>query len=59
MNSEIQCIPIYYLVLVPSAPGGMKLIALGERSLRASWLPPPEPNGKLTHYALYVKDLSG
>ncbi|CAB3253560.1 unnamed protein product [Arctia plantaginis] len=44
---------------VPSAPGGMKLIALGERSLRASWLPPPEPNGKLTHYMLYVKDLSG
>ncbi|KAJ0177118.1 hypothetical protein K1T71_007127 [Dendrolimus kikuchii] len=44
---------------VPSAPGGMKLIALGERSLRASWLPPPEPNGKLTHYTLYVKDLSG
>ncbi|KAJ8730195.1 hypothetical protein PYW07_017233 [Mythimna separata] len=43
----------------PSAPGGMKLIALGERSLRASWLPPPEPNGKLTHYTLYVKDLSG
>ncbi|XP_052759492.1 cell adhesion molecule Dscam2-like isoform X1 [Galleria mellonella] len=44
---------------VPSAPGGMKLIALSERSLRASWLPPPEPNGKLTHYSLYVKDLSG
>lgn len=44
---------------VPSAPGGMKLIALGERSLRASWLPPPEPNGKLTHYTLHVKDLSG
>ncbi|KAL0892915.1 hypothetical protein ABMA27_014593 [Loxostege sticticalis] len=44
---------------VPSAPGGMKLIALSERSLRASWLPPPEPNGKLTHYTLYVKDLSG
>ncbi|KAI5651983.1 immunoglobulin domain-containing protein [Phthorimaea operculella] len=44
---------------VPSAPGGMKLIALSERSLRASWLPPPEPNGRLTHYTLYVKDLSG
>ncbi|KAI8435829.1 hypothetical protein MSG28_004046 [Choristoneura fumiferana] len=44
---------------VPSAPGGMKLIALTERSLRASWLPPPEPNGRLTHYILYVKDLSG
>ncbi|XP_063825275.1 cell adhesion molecule Dscam2-like [Ostrinia nubilalis] len=44
---------------VPSAPGGMKLIALSERALRASWLPPPEPNGKLTHYTLYVKDLSG
>ncbi|RVE41964.1 hypothetical protein evm_013388 [Chilo suppressalis] len=44
---------------VPSAPGGMKLIALSDRSLRASWLPPPEPNGKLTHYTLYVKDLSG
>ncbi|KAL4709858.1 hypothetical protein ACJJTC_003821 [Scirpophaga incertulas] len=44
---------------VPSAPGGMKLIALSERSLRASWLPPPEPNGKLTYYTLYVKDLSG
>ncbi|CAH2037690.1 unnamed protein product, partial [Iphiclides podalirius] len=44
---------------VPSAPGGMKLIALSERSLRASWLPPPHPNGKLTHYTLYVKDLSG
>ncbi|XP_037872857.1 cell adhesion molecule Dscam2 isoform X2 [Bombyx mori] len=44
---------------VPSAPGGIKLIALGERSLRASWLPPPEPNGKLTHYTLFVKDLSG
>ncbi|KAG6445859.1 hypothetical protein O3G_MSEX004154 [Manduca sexta] len=43
----------------PSAPGGMKLVALGERSLRASWLPPPEPNGKLTHYTLYIKDLSG
>ncbi|GBP65091.1 Down syndrome cell adhesion molecule-like protein Dscam2 [Eumeta japonica] len=44
---------------VPSAPGGIKLVALGERSLRASWLPPPEPNGRLTHYSLYVKDLSG
>ncbi|KAM3964353.1 cell adhesion molecule Dscam2 [Aphomia sociella] len=44
---------------VPSAPGGMKLIALSERSLRASWLPPPEPNGKLTHYSLYLKDLTG
>ncbi|XP_041978184.1 Down syndrome cell adhesion molecule-like protein Dscam2 isoform X2 [Aricia agestis] len=44
---------------VPSAPSGMKLIALSERSLRASWLPPHEPNGKLTHYSLYVKDLSG
>ncbi|XP_063362199.1 cell adhesion molecule Dscam2-like isoform X1 [Cydia amplana] len=44
---------------VPSAPGGMKLIALAERSLRASWLPPPEPNGRLTQYTLYVKDLSG
>ncbi|CAG9094267.1 unnamed protein product [Plutella xylostella] len=44
---------------VPSAPGGMKLVALTERSLRASWLPPPEPNGRLTHYTLYVKDLSG
>ncbi|XP_045771663.1 Down syndrome cell adhesion molecule-like protein Dscam2 [Maniola jurtina] len=44
---------------VPSAPGGMKLIALSERSLRASWLPPLEPNGRLTHYSLYVKDLSG
>lgn len=44
---------------MPSAPGGMKLIALSERSLRASWLPPPEPNGKLTHYMLYFKDLSG
>ncbi|XP_050670945.1 cell adhesion molecule Dscam2-like [Leptidea sinapis] len=44
---------------VPSAPGGIKLIALSERSLRASWLPPVEPNGKLTHYSLYIKDLSG
>ncbi|CAG4980130.1 unnamed protein product [Colias eurytheme] len=44
---------------VPSAPSGIKLIALSERSLRASWLPPVEPNGRLTHYSLYVKDLSG
>lgn len=47
------------IFLVPSAPGGMKLIALSERSLRASWKPPPEPNGKLIYYILYIKDLSG
>lgn len=50
---------LFVIIPVPSAPGGMKLIALSERSLRASWLPPPEPNGRLTHYTLYVNDLSG
>ncbi|XP_045529464.1 Down syndrome cell adhesion molecule-like protein Dscam2 isoform X2 [Pieris brassicae] len=44
---------------VPSAPSGIKLIALSERALRASWLPPVEPNGRLTHYSLYFKDLAG
>lgn len=59
MSPVYSLTKLILLPSVPSAPGGMKLIALGERSLRASWLPPPEPNGKLTHYTLYVKDLSG
>ncbi|KAK8745264.1 hypothetical protein OTU49_000095, partial [Cherax quadricarinatus] len=43
---------------VPGAPAAIHALATGRDSVMVSWLPPPRPNGILTHYTLYYRPLN-
>ncbi|XP_063973280.1 cell adhesion molecule Dscam1 isoform X2 [Diachasmimorpha longicaudata] len=41
---------------VPGPPAGIKALALTAESILVSWLPPLQPNGKVSQYTVYSKE---
>ncbi|XP_044017269.1 Down syndrome cell adhesion molecule-like protein Dscam2 [Aphidius gifuensis] len=41
---------------VPGPPAGIKALALTAESILVSWLPPFQPNGKVSQYTIYSKE---
>ncbi|XP_052125989.1 cell adhesion molecule Dscam2-like [Frankliniella occidentalis] len=44
---------------VPGQPGGVKAVLQAPDMALVTWLPPAHPNGQLTKYSVYVRDLEG
>ena len=42
--------PPYFVILAPSAPTQLKVVAVSSSQLGVSWQPPLEPNGVITGY---------
>lgn len=47
------------LFSVPGQPGGVKAMLMAPDTAMVTWLPPAHPNGQLTKYSVYVRDLEG
>uniref|UniRef100_A0ABD2XN24 Down syndrome cell adhesion molecule-like protein Dscam2 n=1 Tax=Trichogramma kaykai TaxID=54128 RepID=A0ABD2XN24_9HYME len=41
---------------VPGPPAGIKALALSAESILVSWLPPLQPNGRVTKYTVYFRE---
>ncbi|XP_065344124.1 cell adhesion molecule Dscam1 isoform X3 [Cloeon dipterum] len=44
---------------VPSAPGGIKAVVSAVNKVVVAWMAPPEPNGVLTGFTLYIVEEGG
>ncbi|KAK3921052.1 Down syndrome cell adhesion molecule-like protein Dscam2 [Frankliniella fusca] len=44
---------------VPGQPAGVKAVLQAPDMALVTWLPPAHPNGQLTKYSVYVRDLEG
>ncbi|KAJ8974837.1 hypothetical protein NQ317_006679 [Molorchus minor] len=44
---------------VPGSPADIKVAVSSSQSLKVSWLPPLEPNGIITKYSLYRRNMDG
>ncbi|XP_018569506.1 Down syndrome cell adhesion molecule-like protein Dscam2 [Anoplophora glabripennis] len=44
---------------VPGAPADIKAVVSSPQSLKVSWLPPLDPNGVITKYNLYRRNMDG
>lgn len=42
-------------IIVPSSPAEVKAMTLTSEAIIVSWRPPTHPNGRITHYTVYVK----
>lgn len=45
--------------VVPGAPADIKAVVSSPQSLKVSWLPPLDPNGVITKYNLYRRNMDG
>lgn len=45
------------LVTVPEPPAGLKSILISPNIALISWIPPKYPNGQITHYTLYEREV--
>lgn len=41
---------------VPGPPAGIKALALSSDSILVSWLPPLQPNGRISKYTVYFRE---
>lgn len=48
-----------HIFIAPEAPSDIKVVVSSPSSLYVSWLPPNEPNGIITKYILYSRDVNG
>lgn len=44
---------------VPGQPAGVRAVLQAPDTALVTWLPPTHPNGQLTKYSVYVRDLEG
>ncbi|KAJ8949300.1 hypothetical protein NQ318_006725 [Aromia moschata] len=49
----------FFFFSVPGAPADIKVAVSSPQSLKVSWLPPLEPNGVITKYNLYRRNMDG
>ena len=52
-NCCFHCETFYFYHSVPGPPKDLKVTTTSVRSVRLTWSPPDQPNGKITYYKIY------